>query len=85
MKPCRDIGAVVTERFRGIGADARVAVLPQGPLTIPYLAYSLFNPSRTWSAAVGLCSLRLLLFDSSIFSQAGILLTKKQGSRAIDR
>jgi lactate racemase len=38
LKPCRDIGAVVTERLRELGPDARVAVLPQGPLTIPYLA-----------------------------------------------
>ena len=35
LKPCRDIAAAVKERAKG---GARVAVLPQGPLTIPYLA-----------------------------------------------
>jgi nickel-dependent lactate racemase len=38
LKPCRDIGAVVREKLAGSGPGARVAVLPQGPLTIPYLA-----------------------------------------------
>jgi len=33
--PCRDIGAAVRARARN---GARIAVLPQGPLTIPYLA-----------------------------------------------
>jgi lactate racemase len=36
--PCHDIGATVRERLREPGPQARVAVLPQGPLTIPYLA-----------------------------------------------
>jgi lactate racemase len=35
LTPCRDIAAAVKERAKG---DARIAVLPQGPLTIPYLA-----------------------------------------------
>jgi len=35
LTPCHDIAAAVKERARG---EARVAVLPQGPLTIPYLA-----------------------------------------------
>ena len=35
LKPCRDIAAAVKDRAK---AGARVAVLPQGPLTIPYLA-----------------------------------------------
>lgn len=35
LKPCKDIAAAVRERAQG---SARVAVLPQGPLTIPYLA-----------------------------------------------
>lgn len=35
LTPCHDIGAAVKERAK---AGARVAVLPQGPLTIPYLA-----------------------------------------------
>jgi nickel-dependent lactate racemase len=38
LKPCRDIAAAVRERSDATGAQARVAVLPQGPLTIPYLA-----------------------------------------------
>lgn len=38
LVPCRDIGAAVRERLQKRGPDARVAVLPQGPLTIPYLA-----------------------------------------------
>ena len=38
LKPCHDITAAVNERLQQLGPDARVAVLPQGPLTIPYLA-----------------------------------------------
>jgi len=38
LTPCRDIGATVRERLDALGPSARVAVLPQGPLTIPYLA-----------------------------------------------
>ena len=38
LKPCRDIAAAVRERLDRIGPEGRVAVLPQGPLTIPYLA-----------------------------------------------
>ena len=37
LTPCRDISASVEERLRQLGSQARVAVLPQGPLTIPYL------------------------------------------------
>jgi lactate racemase len=37
LTPCHDIEATVKERLSALGADARVAVLPQGPLTIPYL------------------------------------------------
>jgi len=36
--PCGDISAEVTKRLDQLGPDARIAVLPQGPLTIPYLA-----------------------------------------------
>jgi nickel-dependent lactate racemase len=36
LEPCRDIAAAVT----AAGPQARIAVLPQGPLTIPYLANS---------------------------------------------
>jgi nickel-dependent lactate racemase len=38
LTPCGDISATVDERLRRLGPEARVAVLPQGPLTIPYLA-----------------------------------------------
>lgn len=37
LEPCRDIGAAVREELARRGPQARVAVLPQGPLTIPYL------------------------------------------------
>jgi len=35
LRGCPDIAAAVAERVRQIGPGARVAVLPQGPLTIP--------------------------------------------------
>ncbi len=38
LRPCRDIAATVNERLQKLGPSARVAVLPQGPLTIPYLS-----------------------------------------------
>lgn len=38
LTPCEDISATVRERLEKLGPEARVAVLPQGPLTIPYLA-----------------------------------------------
>ncbi len=38
LAPCADINAEVAKRLAKLGANARVAVLPQGPLTIPYLA-----------------------------------------------
>jgi nickel-dependent lactate racemase len=38
LTPCHDITAKVDELIRGNGNGARIAVLPQGPLTIPYLA-----------------------------------------------
>ena len=37
LTPCRDIAKTVHERLAKAGPAARVAVLPQGPLTIPYL------------------------------------------------
>jgi nickel-dependent lactate racemase len=37
LEPCADISASVKKRLDQIGTHARVAVLPQGPLTIPYL------------------------------------------------
>ncbi len=38
LTPCHDITAAVSEGLAQLGPEARVAVLPQGPLTIPYLA-----------------------------------------------
>jgi nickel-dependent lactate racemase len=37
LEPCRDISAAVRECLARCDPDALVAVLPQGPLTIPYL------------------------------------------------
>ena len=37
LTPCPDVKAAVDSGLRELGDDARVAVLPQGPLTIPYL------------------------------------------------
>jgi len=37
LQPCHDIAAEVRSCLREAGPGARVAVLPQGPLTIPYL------------------------------------------------
>jgi nickel-dependent lactate racemase len=38
LTPCPDIAAAVRSELERHGPQARVAVLPQGPLTIPYLA-----------------------------------------------
>ncbi len=38
LEPCHDIAAAVGQELARRGPTARVAVLPQGPLTIPYLA-----------------------------------------------
>lgn len=37
LTPCPDIAAAILERLAALPSTARVAVLPQGPLTIPYL------------------------------------------------
>jgi hypothetical protein len=37
LKPCRDITAEVNRFLAAEKNGARIAVLPQGPLTIPYL------------------------------------------------
>lgn len=37
LTPCREIGATVREELDRLGPTARVAALPQGPLTIPYV------------------------------------------------
>ena len=38
LKSCLDISAEVARRLNAEGPESRLAVLPQGPLTIPYLA-----------------------------------------------
>ena len=38
FEPCRDISQAVETELQRTGSAGRVAVLPQGPLTIPYLA-----------------------------------------------
>ncbi len=38
LEPCADIAEWVSRELARHGAGARLAVLPQGPLTIPYLA-----------------------------------------------
>ena len=38
LHPCPDISAFVNQELFRLGSSARVAVLPQGPLTIPYLS-----------------------------------------------
>ena len=38
LKSCPDISAEVASRLNAEGPETRLAVLPQGPLTIPYLA-----------------------------------------------
>ena len=38
LVPCPDIAAVVARALDQAGPRSRVVVLPQGPLTIPYLA-----------------------------------------------
>jgi nickel-dependent lactate racemase len=38
LTPCHDIGVAVAELVRAQAGNARVAALPQGPLTIPYLS-----------------------------------------------
>ena len=40
MEPVQDIGAVVGEQIKRAGPEAAVAVLPEGPMTIPYLVES---------------------------------------------
>ncbi len=37
LEPCHDIESAVKQRLAELAPDVRVAVLPQGPLTIPYL------------------------------------------------
>jgi nickel-dependent lactate racemase len=38
LEPVADLGLRVAEELARVGRDARIAVLPEGPMTIPYLA-----------------------------------------------
>jgi nickel-dependent lactate racemase len=40
LEPCEDVSAAVHDRLKQLGSRARVAALPYGPLTIPYLKTS---------------------------------------------
>jgi lactate racemase len=40
VEPVADVSARLAEELRQIGQDAPVAVLPEGPMTIPYLSRS---------------------------------------------
>jgi nickel-dependent lactate racemase len=40
LEPVEDIAARVSEELEGIGPDAPVAVLPEGPMTVPYLEHA---------------------------------------------
>ena len=40
LEPCEDVSAAVHEELKQRGSRARVAALPYGPLTIPYLITS---------------------------------------------
>ena len=46
LEPCQDIAATVHHELAVRGPTARVAVLPHGPLTIPYLASSFDSRSQ---------------------------------------
>jgi hypothetical protein len=37
VEPVADVGARLAEELQRVGHDAPVAVLPEGPMTIPYL------------------------------------------------
>jgi hypothetical protein len=38
VEPVADVGARLAEELRHAGRDTPVAVLPEGPMTIPYLS-----------------------------------------------
>jgi nickel-dependent lactate racemase len=40
LEPVSDIAAFIAEELQRVGADTPIAVLPEGPLTIPYLSQS---------------------------------------------
>lgn len=41
IEPVSDIGARIEEELNRIGRDAPIAVMPEGPMTIPYLSFQL--------------------------------------------
>jgi len=40
LEPIGDITAAISEELERIGQDAPVAVLPEGPMTVPYLEHA---------------------------------------------
>ena len=40
LEPVDDITARISEELQNIGRDAPVAVLPEGPMTVPYLEHA---------------------------------------------
>jgi len=38
LEPIADLDATLAEEIRKAGSDAPVAILPEGPMTIPYIA-----------------------------------------------
>ena len=40
LEPITRITATISEELKSIGQDAPVAVLPEGPMTVPYLEHA---------------------------------------------
>jgi nickel-dependent lactate racemase len=40
LEPVADITAAISEELKNVGQDAPVAVLPEGPMTVPYLEHA---------------------------------------------
>jgi hypothetical protein len=40
LEPVTDITAAISEELKNIGQDAPIAVLPEGPMTVPYLEHA---------------------------------------------
>jgi nickel-dependent lactate racemase len=40
LEPITDITATIFEELKSIGRDAPVAILPEGPMTVPYLEHA---------------------------------------------
>jgi lactate racemase len=45
LEPIRDVAETVARELRALGEDAPVAVLPEGPMTIPYLVAGAASPN----------------------------------------